>query len=50
MIQKGNSWVISVSGGVAIRSWEIAGKAKKSDDPAKVRAKTTPQAGKWCWN
>ena len=42
-IMKGNLWLISASGGVAIRSWEIVGKTKKSDDPAKVRTRRPPR-------
>jgi hypothetical protein len=39
VLKKGRNWVISVSGGVAISSWEIADKAKKSDSIAPVREK-----------
>ena len=50
VLKKGHNWLISASGGVTIQSWMIADKARQSDAPAAIRAKTAPAAGKWCWN
>ncbi len=51
LLHKRGGWVISVSGGVLIPSWQIVDGAKKSDAPAAVRPKAVPAAGPtWCWN
>ena len=51
LLHKHGGWVISLSGGVLIPSWQIVDGAKKSEAPAAVRAKAVPAAGaKWCWN
>jgi hypothetical protein len=51
MLKKGRNWVISASGGVAIRSWELVEKARTSDAPAATRAKALPAPSpKWSWN
>ena len=51
IIGKGENWVISVSGGVAIQSWAIASGSRESDAPAAVRSKAVPAAdGNWCSN
>ncbi len=51
VLKKGNNWIISVSGGVAINSWIIADNTKQSDDAAPIRAKAAPPDGtKWWWN
>ena len=51
MVQQGHKWVISASGGVAIRPAEIVGQARESAAPAEARAKAR-SAGKsnWYWN
>jgi hypothetical protein len=51
MLKKGRNWVISASGGVAIRSWELVEKARTSDAPAATRAKALAgPSPKWSWN
>jgi hypothetical protein len=52
MLQKGQKWIISASGGVMIRPAAFVAKAQTADSPAIARAKTVPvKAGnKWCWN
>jgi hypothetical protein len=50
MLKKGRNWVISASGGVAIRSWEIVEKARTGEAPAAVRTKATAPSPKWSWN
>jgi hypothetical protein len=50
-LKKGNRWIISASGGVAINSWLIAQETTPSDSPSPVRVKaaSTETAG-WWWN
>jgi hypothetical protein len=48
LLKKGNNWVISASGGIAINSWGIASRSQRSDAPAAARAKTAPE-GKMTW-
>ena len=51
MLKRGRNWIISASGGVAIRSLEIVAKAQPSDAPAGARAKAVSSiAGRWFWN
>ncbi|MGA2060421.1 MAG: DUF1598 domain-containing protein, partial [Thermoguttaceae bacterium] len=51
MLPKGQKYIISVSGGVAINSWIIADNTKQSDDAAPIRAKAAPSNDtKWWWN
>jgi hypothetical protein len=51
VLKKGNNWIISVSGGVAINSWIIADNTKQSDDADPIRAKAAPSNdSKWWWN
>jgi hypothetical protein len=51
MVQQGRNWVLSASGGVAIRPGEIVSQARQSSAPAEARAKVV-SAGKrtWYWN
>jgi hypothetical protein len=52
MFKKGQNWIISASGGIAIHAWGIAQSAEKSEAPAAARSKASPKAdnAKWCWN
>lgn len=51
VLKKGQNWVISASGGVAINSWAIADSAKPSDAVASARAKVVPADSKhWWWD
>jgi hypothetical protein len=51
MLKKGRNWIISASGGVMIRSWEVVEKARTSDAPVATRAKALPgPSPKWSWN
>ncbi len=51
VMKKGTNWVISASGGVLIQPWAIADNTQPSDEPDKLRAKTSPQGKKaWYWN
>lgn len=51
MLKKGKNWIISASGGVAIRPQEFVGRAQASDAPASARAKTAVAEGsKAIWN
>ena len=51
MLKKGRNWIISASGGVMIRSWEVVEKARTSDAPVAARAKALPgPSPKWSWN
>jgi hypothetical protein len=51
VLKKGNNWIISASGGVAINSWGIADKTQKSNALAPVRTKAAPSDdSKWWWN
>jgi hypothetical protein len=51
MIQHGKKWTISVSGGIALRPFEILRNAEASDAPATARAAVTPAtATKPFWN
>jgi hypothetical protein len=51
MLPKGQKFIVSVSGGVAINSWIIADNTKESDDAAPIRAKAAPSNDtKWWWN
>jgi hypothetical protein len=51
VLKKGRGWIISVSGGVMINSWNIADKAKPSDAVAPARAKAAPgETANWWWN
>jgi hypothetical protein len=51
MLPKGQKYIVSVSGGVAINSWIIADNTKQSDAVASIRAKAAPSdEAKWWWN
>jgi hypothetical protein len=51
LMKKGNNWIITASGGVAIESWVIAGQTQVSDSVAPVRAKAaSTDDTKWWWN
>jgi len=51
VMKKSHGWTITVSGGVAIRPWEILATAKDSKEPAVAREKAMPDTtGKWYWN
>jgi hypothetical protein len=51
MLPKGQKYIVSVSGGVAINSWIIADNTKQSDAAAPIRAKAAQSDGtKWWWN
>ncbi|MGA2798945.1 MAG: hypothetical protein ABSE63_15305, partial [Thermoguttaceae bacterium] len=51
MLPKGQKYIVSVSGGVAINSWIIADNTKQSDDAEPIRAKAAPSNdSKWWWN
>jgi hypothetical protein len=51
MLKKGRNWLISASGGVAIRPSNALAKAEKSNGPVAARAKSIPaDSGQWWWN
>ena len=51
MLKQGRNWVISASGGVAIRPGEIVGQARESSAPAEARAKAQgARKSNWYWN
>ena len=51
MMKKGRNWIISASGGVAIRPSEFIAKAKKDDAPSAARQKAIPsETSNWYWN
>ena len=51
MIKKGRNWIISASGGVAIRPYEFVAKAQNDAAPVAAREKAMPSdTGKWYWN
>ncbi|MGA2621279.1 MAG: DUF1598 domain-containing protein [Thermoguttaceae bacterium] len=51
MLKRGRNWIISASGGVAIRSMEIVGQSQPSAAPAAARSKAVPSdSAKWFWN
>lgn len=50
MLKKGNTWIMSASGGVQIDSWGAVQRVEQSDAPATVRAKTAHTADNWWWN
>ncbi len=51
MLQRGRNWIISASGGVAIRPMEIVEKAQSNAATAKLRTGTVLGGGKqWYWN
>ena len=51
MLPKGQKYIVSVSGGVAINSWIIADNTQQTDAVASIRAKATPSDdAKWWWN
>ncbi len=51
MLKRGRNWIISASGGVAIRASEIVARARSSDVPANVRVVAAPgNSKKWYWN
>lgn len=51
VLPKGQRYIVTVSGGVAINSWIIADNTKESDSAAPVRAKAAPtNDSKWWWN
>jgi ribosomal protein S16 len=50
-LKRGHTWVISVSGGVAIYSWSLADGAKPSDTVKAVRTQAAPdENANWWWN
>jgi hypothetical protein len=51
MVQKGQNWVISASGGVMIRPVDLVAKARIAGAPAVARTKALAKTGgDWCWN
>jgi hypothetical protein len=51
MLPKGQKYIVSVSGGVAINSWNIADNTQQTDAVASIRAKAAPSdEAKWWWN
>ena len=51
MLPKGQKYIVSVSGGVAINSWIIADNTQQTDAVASIRAKAAPSDdAKWWWN
>jgi hypothetical protein len=51
LLKKGRNWVISASGGVAIRSWEFVEKAETSEQAAAGRVTAAPPAAAaWSWH
>jgi thiamine pyrophosphate-dependent acetolactate synthase large subunit-like protein len=51
MLQKGNNWIISASGGVKISAWSATQKAEESETLSAPRTKAAPTpAGNWWWN
>jgi hypothetical protein len=51
VLPKGQRYIISASGGVAINSWTIADKTQPSDSIAPIRAKAShSEDSKWWWN
>ena len=51
MVKQGHNWIISASGGVAIRAGEIVAQARQSAAPAEARATAgQPAASRWYWN
>jgi hypothetical protein len=51
MLPKGQKYIVSVSGGVAINSWIIADNTQQTDAVASIRAKAAPSDNaKWWWN
>jgi hypothetical protein len=51
MLPKGQKYIVSVSGGVAINSWIIADHTQQSDAMTPIRAKAVPSDDtKWWWN
>jgi hypothetical protein len=51
VLQMKKGWVISVSGGVSINSWNIADKAQENNAVAEIRAKAAPKDNAaWWWN
>jgi hypothetical protein len=51
VLKTGKGWVISVSGGVAINSWDIADKTQSSEAVAAVRTQAAPKNhSSWWWN
>jgi len=50
-LKRGHTWVISVSGGVAIYSWSLADGAKPSETVKAVRTQAAPdENANWWWN
>ena len=50
-LKRGNGWVISASGGVAINSWVLADKVRVNDAIAPVRTKSVAADNSdWWWN
>jgi hypothetical protein len=50
-LKKGHTWVISVSGGVAIYSWQLADGSRQSETVKTVRTKSAPaETANWWWN
>jgi hypothetical protein len=50
-LKKGHTWVISVSGGVAIYSWQLADGTRQSETVNAVRTKAAPaETANWWWN
>jgi hypothetical protein len=50
LLKKGTNWVISVSGGVAITSWQVAANVKADEAPAQARQKAAAKANRWWWD
>jgi len=50
MLRKGQNWVISVSGGVAINPWALVDKPQQNPGLAPSRAKAAAAGEAWWWN
>jgi hypothetical protein len=51
LLETRNNYLISVSGGVSIDSWEVAAKRETSDELAPLRSQAAPgAAARWWWN
>jgi len=51
VVETRSSYIISVSGGVAIDSWQVADKKETSAELAPARTAAKPgEAGRWWWN
>ncbi len=51
LLETRKNYLISVSGGVSIDSWEVAAKRETSDELAPIRSQAAPGAAEhWWWN